>query len=540
MKRFRLACFAAALIAPLFGLDARAQNPGAFLVAQFAAHQGDAKLAAAKMQDALEADPAVSDLRSEAFVLDLLAQSPGAVELAHSLPENPIAALLLASLSARAGNWQAAELGFAELPHDPLTDALKPLMMAWTQEAQGFPDRAMDTLQPAIASGKLGSICLLHAALIADAAHRDGLAQRLYSDLSHAQSQPNLQFAQIFASFQARAGDMAGAQTTIKAAVRAAPELEIAEPGLLAALDHATAPDALHGLARAYVEVAAALRGGDGHDVAELLVQLALMLQPDSTEAHMLASDIAGGRKQLGLAAGELTGIQASDPLWPVVQLRKSNLLARDGHQAAAASLLRKLVDAFPDRPEPLIQLGDTLTDEKQFPEAISAYDRAIAMMRHPAPEDWVVFYARGSVLERLHEWPRAEADMNRALELSPDQPYVLNFLGYSLADRNKNLKLAQEMIQKALTAKPNDGAIVDSMGWVKLRLGDTKEALRLLEKAAELEPEDPSITGHLGDAYWNAGRRVEAEDQWRRALVLKPDPEEQARIESRLKGLKN
>jgi Flp pilus assembly protein TadD len=92
-------------------------------------------------------------------------------------------------------------------------------------------------------------------------------------------------------------------------------------------------------------------------------------------------------------------------------------------------------------------------------------------------------------------------------------------------------------MIEKALHARPNDGAIVDSLGWVLLRQGETQQALRLLEKAAELQPEDPSITGHLGDAYWDAGRRVEAEDQWRRALVLRPDPDDQARIESRLKS---
>jgi Flp pilus assembly protein TadD len=201
-------------------------------------------------------------------------------------------------------------------------------------------------------------------------------------------------------------------------------------------------------------------------------------------------------------------------------------------------ALLHQIISTYPNRPEPLTQLGDTLADGKHFDEAIDAYDKAIALLRHPDASDWVVFYARGSMLERVHQWPRAEADMNRALELSPDQPYVLNFLGYSMAERNENLPLAQEMIQKAMKARPNDGAIVDSMGWVKLREGDTRAALHLLEKAAELEPEDPSITGHLGDAYWDAGRHIEAEDQWRRALVLKPDPDEEARIETRLKDI--
>jgi tetratricopeptide (TPR) repeat protein len=530
--------FLVALALSGLATSAYAQNPGAFLSAEFASHEGDPNLAASRMQDALSADPDSTELRNDAFVLALLARSPDAVPLARNVPENPFAALLMATLAAKSGHWQSAELGFAELPHDALTDAMKPLLMAWSQEAQGLPDRAMDTLQPAITNGKLGAVCLLHAALIADAAHRDGLAQRLYTDLAKAQTQPTLQFAQIYGSWLARAGDMNGARAIITAAVKGAPELQIAEPGLIDALSHAQAPDATIGLARAYIEVAAALRAQDHNDIASLLVQLALELKPDLTDAHLLASDIAATQKQLRLASDDLESIRPSSPIWPVVELRKAALYEREHRPDEAVALLQRVAAQYKDRPEPLTQLGDTLADGKHFEEAIDAYDKAIAMLRHPESADWVVFYARGSMLEHVHQWPRAEADMNRALELSPDQPYVLNFLGYSMAERNENLPLAQEMIEKALKARPNDGAIVDSMGWVKLREGDTNAALHLLEKAAELEPEDPSITGHLGDAYWDAGRHIEAEDQWRRALVLNPDPDEQARIEARLKDL--
>jgi tetratricopeptide (TPR) repeat protein len=518
--------------------SAQAENLGAFLAAQFASHQGNVRLAAMRIQDALKADPDNTELRDDAFVLGLLARSPNVAVLARGVPENPMAALLLSILSARAGNWQSAELGFAELPHDQLMDALRPLLMAWAQEAQGFADRAMDTLQPAIQNAKLGAICLLHGALIADAAQRDGLAQRLYADLAKAQAEPSLQFAELYSSFQARSGDMTAATATIDAAVRAAPELEIARQGLVDGLKTAQAPVPAEGLARAFVEVAAALRGQNHDDVAGLLVQMALELKPDLTDAHLLAADIASNQKQYRLASDELEGIKRSDPLMPVIELRKAGLYERQGRADEAAELLQRLAASYPDRAEPLAALGDAFTDAKKFDAAIGAYDKAIARLRHPVGADWVVFYARGSVLERLGQWPRAEADMNRALELSPDQPYVLNFLGYSLADRKENLPLAQDMLQKAIKARPNDGAIVDSMGWLKLREGNTREALRLLEKAAEMEPEDPSITGHLGDAYWDAGRHIEAEDQWRRALVLKPEPDEQARIEARLKDI--
>ena len=529
---------AALLFTAALPFSAQAARPADFLVSQFASHQGDTARAASSMAQALAGDPTNPELREDAFVLALLAGDGQATELAKSLPTNPLAQLLLATRTAHDGDWRGAELGYAELPHQALADAIRPLLLAWVQQAQGMSDRAMDTLQPALASGKLGAIAPLHAALLADAAHRDGLAQRLYGDLAHSQASPSLQFARIYASWQARSGDMAAARATIGTAIQASPELGIAEPRLLAALDRAHAPGALDGLAQALVEVAAAANGQTGHEVSELLVQVALTAEPGMTDAHLLASEIAASHKQYQLAAAELEKVGQDDPLAPVIQLRLANLYARQGRLADSVRLLRALAAAYPRRPEPLTQLADTLADEQKFPEAIGAYDQAIALLRHPQSADWVVFYARGTALERAHEWPRAQADMNRALELSPDQPFVLNFLGYAMAERNEDLPLAREMIEKALHARPNDGAIVDSLGWVALRQGDTKEALRLLEKAAELEPEDPSITGHLGDAYWNAGRHLEAQDQWRRALVLKPDADEQARIEGRLRGI--
>ena len=532
MNRLRTALLLTVALAPA----AKAARPADFLVSQFAAHQGDTTLAATSMAQALAGDPTNQELRQDAFVLALLAGDGQAAELARSLPTNPLAQLLLDTQAAHDGNWREAELGYAELPHQTLTDAIRPLLLAWVQQAQGMSDRAMDTLQPALASGRLGAIAPLHAALLADAAHRDGLAQRLYGDLAKGQAAPSLQFARIYASWQARSGDMAAARATLQGAIQAAPELGIAEPRLLAELGRAHAPTALDGLAQVLVEVAAAANGQSGHDVSELLVQVALTAEPDMTDAHLLASEIAAGHKQYQLAASELEKTSPADPLAPVVQLRLANLYARLDRLGDSVALLRKLAAAYPHRPEPLAQLGDTLADEKKFPEAIAAYDQAIAQLRHPQAADWVVFYARGTALERAHEWPRAQADMNRALELSPDQPFVLNFLGYAMTERDEDLPAAREMIEKALHARPNDGAIVDSLGWVALRQGDTKEALRLLEKAAELQPEDASITGHLGDAYWNAGRHLEAEDQWRRALVLKPEADEQARIEERLR----
>jgi Flp pilus assembly protein TadD len=164
------------------------------------------------------------------------------------------------------------------------------------------------------------------------------------------------------------------------------------------------------------------------------------------------------------------------------------------------------------------------------------AYDRAIALAGPPLPNHWPLYYDRGIALERSRQWEKAEADFLQALRFAPDQPHVLNYLGYSWAEQNRNLEQAKVMIEKAVQQRPNDGAMIDSLGWVAMRMGNIPEAVRLLERAVELEPGDATINGHLGDAYWEAGRRLEAIYQWRRALNLKPDADEKERIENRLR----
>ncbi|MEJ0018941.1 MAG: tetratricopeptide repeat protein [Acetobacteraceae bacterium] len=180
---------------------------------------------------------------------------------------------------------------------------------------------------------------------------------------------------------------------------------------------------------------------------------------------------------------------------------------------------------------------GDSLRGKQRFAEAIGAYDRAIERIATAGPTDWLAYYNRGICYERSRQWGRAEADFKYALTLAPDQPFVLNYLGYSWADMGQNLPQAREMIEKAVQRRPNDGAIVDSLGWVMLRQGQIADAVRTLERAVELDPEDSSINSHLGDAYWAAGRKLEATYQWRRALIFNPEPDDVAKIEAKLQG---
>jgi Flp pilus assembly protein TadD len=175
----------------------------------------------------------------------------------------------------------------------------------------------------------------------------------------------------------------------------------------------------------------------------------------------------------------------------------------------------------------------------KRYGEAADYYSRAIALIPKPEKRHWVYFYSRGTCYERLKAWPKAEADLQKALQLFPDQPLVLNYLGYSWVDQNKNLKQGMQLIEKAVQLKPDDGYIVDSLGWAHFRQGNYKDAVRYLEKAVELRPEDPVLNDHLGDALWRVGREREARFQWDQSLTLSPEPEDAEKIRKKLaKGL--
>ena len=202
--------------------------------------------------------------------------------------------------------------------------------------------------------------------------------------------------------------------------------------------------------------------------------------------------------------------------------------------------MLEVLVRQFPDRPEPAQELGDVLSDAKLYVLAVTAYDRAITdrsrLGSGLAGNDWQLLFSRAVVLDRQNQWPRAEADLKHALALAPDEPFLLNYLGYSLVERHLDLGKARTLIQRALDGKPDDGSIRDSLGWVMLRQNQVPAAVQTLERAAEEMPEDPTVNFHLGTAYWAAGRKVEAEDQWRWALVLKPEPADAVQIHDALR----
>jgi tetratricopeptide (TPR) repeat protein len=508
---------------------------GNFLAGRFALAEGDPVTAANDLLKAVAESPGDPELTLEAFIACLNAGRPEAVRLARELPESQVAQLVLADVDIKAGRWQEAETRFHSLPRQGMTQLLQPLLVAWAQQGDGRTDTALSTLRPYVDNPRFRSLFAMQAAMIADQGNRADVAAGLYRSVQSNMAAPNLRLAQILASWQARSGQAAEAQRTLASLPPTAPDLSIAMPALISSVTKRPVPRAIDGIAEAYFTFAAVLRAQEADDFSMIALRLALDLRPDFTAARLLAADILANQRHPQAALRMLNEVPASDPIISVVQLRRAALVDRLGRPEDAMRDLERMARDYPDSPLPDQQRGDILRMTQRFTDAVAAYDKAIARVTRPAPADWILYYDRGVAEERSHQWPKAKADFERALQLSPDQPFVLNYLGYSMADMGHHLDEARQMIQSAAERRPNDGAITDSLGWVLYRQGHSKEAVQTLERAVELEPEDSTINAHLGDAYFAAGRKIEAQYQWRRALTLNPTPDDAAKLEAKL-----
>jgi len=508
---------------------------GDFLAGRYALSEGDSTTAATDLLRAVAQRPGDAELTLQAFVACLDAGRPEAAKLARLLPDNQVAQLVLADADVKAGHWQAAEQRFHGVPRQGATQLLQPMLVAWAQQGDGRTDTALSTLRPYVENPRFRGIFALHAAMIADLGNRPDEAARLYRAAQSEMADPNLRLAQILASWQSRSGQPVEAQRTLASLPTVAPDLSITMPGLMAGINKRPVPRPIDGIAEAYFTFAALMRGQDANDFALIMLRLALDLRPNFAAARLLAADILTNQRHPQAAVTMLNEVPTSDPVISLVQLRRATLIDRVGRSDDAMRDLERLARDYPESPLPDAQRGDILRTKQRFPDAVVAYDKAVGRISHPVPSDWMVFYSRGVAEERTHLWQKAEADFHRALELSPDQPFVLNYLAYSWADMGHHLTEARQMIQRAAERRPNDGAITDSLGWVMFRQGDHQAAVKTLEKAVELQPEDSTINGHLGDAYMAVGRKIEAQYQWRRALNLNPAPDDAAKLEAKL-----
>jgi tetratricopeptide (TPR) repeat protein len=512
---------------------------GAYLTGRFAQSETDTRTAADNLLDALRRDPEQPEVVSRAFGAALLDGRPDALRLARRLPDNQAAALLLIGAEAQAGRWDRAEQRVRALPRQGPAQVLQPLLLAWVQQGKGQTDAAIATLRPLADGGRLRGIHALHLALIADLAGRPRDAERAIRTALAETPEPSLRLLQLAAGVLARSGREAEALRMLEALGRGLGDFAVAastEPARRQLIASRGVAGAAEGIAEAHLALAGALRQQGAGDGALILARLSLRLRPDFTPALLLIAEAYADERHPDTAHQVLEQVPAGDPLARVAALRRASLLDRMDRVEEAEAALRGIAQQLPTAPQPLARLGDLLRARNRFADAVGAYDGALERVGTPTAAEWPLLYARGIAQERAGFWPRAEADFQRALELSPEQPYVMNYLAYTWVEQGKELPAARRMLERAVELRPNDGNIVDSLGWALFKMGDLPGALRWMERAVELEPRNSVINDHLGDVYWAAGRQREARFQWSRALGLEPEPGDIARIEAKLR----
>ncbi len=305
------------------------------------------------------------------------------------------------------------------------------------------------------------------------------------------------------------------------------------EAGETPPFDLVTSPS--DGMAEVFFTVAGVLNNEADDTYTLIYSRIAEALSPRHTDAILLSAALLERQNQYELATAAYNRIPRADPAFHLAEMGRAEALRASGKIEAAIEVLEQLAKSYADLPDVHRALGDLLRGEERYDAASRAYDAAIAALPMEDPTHWVLYYVRGITHERGDRWPEAEADFRKALDLEPDQPQVLNYLGYSYLEKQTNYKEALSMIERAVAARPNDGYIVDSLGWALYRLGRYEEAVAPMERAAALMPVDPVVNDHLGDVYWAVGRKIEAEFQWRRALSFEPEEDEATRIRRKL-----
>jgi len=309
--------------------------------------------------------------------------------------------------------------------------------------------------------------------------------------------------------------------------------VQTATQGTLAPLVNGAASgaaEALYGLGAALSQEAG------GEDLGMVYLQLAIYLDPEHPLALVALGSLFENTKKHASAIETYERVSENSPLKRKVMIQHALNLDVLDRKDEARERLKVLAEENPKDIEGLFAYANVLRAGKRYTEAADVYSKIVAILGEPKREHWSVYYYRGMSYERAKQWPLAEKDFQLALKLTPDNPQVLNYLGYSWVDQGVNLDPALEMIRKAVALRPKDGYIVDSLGWAYYRLGRFEEAAAELEKAIALSPSDPTINDHLGDAYWKTDRKLEARFQWARAIEMKPEAEDLPKIEKKLK----
>jgi len=525
----------------LIGLTAS----GSYLAARHAGQMRDAAAAAAYYRVALNRDPKNGELLDRTFLSLLVGGNiDDAVKYAERVAttdkSDRVARLVLGVNALKKKQYAASRRELAQSVRGPITDLTATLLSSWAQFGAKDAKGAVAAIDRLAGPDWYAIFKDLHAGLILDLAGNEKEAGKRFERAYKADSSA-LRVVEAYGSWVSRNKSPQEALAIYEAFDKVLPrhplivdamnKLKAGEKlPILIASAQAGAAEALYGLG-------ASLGRRGGEDLGLVYLQLGLHLSPNHPLALLSLADLYESLKKPELAIKAYERVPASSPLHRNAEIQMAANLDTLERADEAEKHLQALIKRRPDDIEAIMALGNVLRGHKKFAECADVYSKGVDLIAKPEKTNWVIFYFRGICYERSKQWPKSEADLKKALELYPDQPHVLNYLGYSWIDQGVNLDEGMSMIKKAVQQRPDDGYIVDSLGWAYYRVGNYEEAVKQLERAIELKPEDPTINDHLGDAYWRVGRELEARFQWAHARDLKPEPEELPKIEEKLKN---
>ncbi len=518
---------------------------GNYLAAIVANSERDTLAAATFFREALREDPRNRELAERALIAAL---ANGNMREAYGLATNVLAhdrknavANLTTGVEAMLGHkYSKARIDFTKDGSSRQIDIKNVLLTAWTYAGAKDTRKALAVLDKLHGEG-FSVLRDYHAALIADMGGDTAEAERRYKAVLGAE-RTVLRLVDAYGRFLSSHGDNEKARRLYKAFDEAAPN----HPIVVTALADLDAGKTLTPFIRSAEEGAGevlyglvSLGGGrQGDELAALIyLRLSLALAPENGLATFTLADIYERLKQEEAAIDLYDSVPNTSPLRVTADVQASLLMETLGESKEASEHLLAVVDAHPKDADALTALANLQRSRKLFTESAATYTRALNLQPKVEKNQWLLYHYRGIANERGKNWPGAENDLKKALELNPDQPLVLNYLGYSWVDKGVNLDEAFRMLRRAVDLKGRDGYIVDSLGWAYYRLGRYDEAVNELEKAIDLKPSDPVINDHLGDAYWHIGRKLEAQFQWNHARDLSPEPEDLPRILEKIRN---
>lgn len=501
---------------------------GAYLAGQKALKDLRTDEAARYFADAAQADWDNPILVERAFIA---LAADGQIERAASTAQrmleidagNELAELVVAAEALKQRRYGAAARQLAEVSLDSFSGVTAGILRAWALVGDNKGDEAQ-ALMTELGSSGLDDFLVFHRALMAEASGNTDLALQLARRAFEAEPYV-ARMAEVYARMLANRGDFEAALDVLDAfeaegvthpitdVVRDAVEAG-RRPGVFAASVQTGAAEMFHG-------IGVALSRDGSTDLALVFLRLAVYLDPGADVISMALGQLLDQAGQHEAANAIYEAVPAKSPLKPMAVVRVAQNLDSVGDRAEAIRRLHNIVATRPDDLDAVSVLGDLLRYDEDYLGAAEAYTKALEITGGKSPADWRFYYVRGIAYERAKVWPKAEADFLKALELNPNQPQVLNYLGYSWIDQDMHLERALEMIEAAVAAQPRDGYIIDSLGWAFYKLNRLDEAVETLERAVMLLPSDPEINDHLGDAYWKAGRKLEAKFQWRVASAV-------------------